>query len=78
MTGRGWRLERQVRTLDTVGRIVDVTAGLIRDSGVLVVAVGIGQGPTAILRGGALADLVTNLQHAQDDVVRLEQRGGRA
>ncbi len=78
MTNRGWRRERQVRTLDTVGRAVEVTAGLIRDNGHLVVALGIGEGPTAILRGAALADLVTNLRHAQDDVVRLTQRGHRS
>lgn len=61
-------------TLDTVGRRVDVTAGLIRDDGVLVVALGIGQGPTAKLPGAALAELVTNLRHAQDDVVDLTRR----
>ncbi|MFE5567259.1 hypothetical protein ACFQ68_19910 [Amycolatopsis japonica] len=72
---RGWWHERQVWTLDTVGRRVDVTAGLIRDGGQLVVALGIGQGPTAILRGAALADLVTNLRDAQDDVVNRTHRG---
>lgn len=77
MTGRGWRLERQVRSVDTLGRPVDATVGLTRVNGRLVVALGVGDGPTVVLQGAALADLVTNLRHAQDDVVRLE-RGDRS
>lgn len=77
VTGRGWRLERQVRTVDTVGRPVDATVGITRDgAGRLVVAMALADGPTAVLPDAELAELVANLRQAQADVLRLDRRGG--
>lgn len=65
-----------MHTVDTVGRPADVTVGLTRDGdGRLVVAMALGDGPTAVLPGAKLARVVTDLRQAQDDIVRLDTQG---
>lgn len=65
MQVRGWREERTVWTLDTMGQAVPVSTGLTKDrDGRLVAVIAIGDGPSAILHepdSAALNDLQQNI-----------------
>lgn len=75
---RGWPYERRpIKATDTVGRDVEVTVGFVHDEkGTLRLALAIGDGPTAVLHGGAngaAMELLSQLHHAVGDLIR---RGG--
>jgi hypothetical protein len=73
---RGWPFERRpIKTTDTLGQDVEVTVGFVHDhEGRLRLAVGIGDGPTALLAvHGAATELLSQLHHAIGDLLR---RGG--
>lgn len=73
---RGWPYERRaIKTTDAVGRDVEVTVGFVHDSeGKLRLALGIGDGPTALLGANTAAlELLSQLHHAVGDLIK---RGG--
>jgi len=77
---RGWPYERKsIKTTDAVGRDVEVTVGFVHDQeGQLRLALGIGDGPTALLKVGSTGDgaaieLLSQLHHAVGDLIK---RGG--
>lgn len=77
---RGWPYERRpIKAADPLGRDVEVSVGFVHDhEGRLRLALGIGDGPTALLGigWGATAtgiELMTQLHYAIGDLLR---RGG--
>lgn len=73
---RGWPYERRpIKTTDAVGLDVEVTVGFVHDhEGVLRLALGIGDGPTALLSTNTTAiELLSQLHYSVGDLLR---RGG--
>lgn len=76
---RGWPYERKsIKTTDAVGQDVEVTVGFVHDQeGRLRLALGIGDGPTALLGAGTgdgtAWELLSQLHHAVGDLIK---RGG--
>ncbi|MFI5609923.1 hypothetical protein [Amycolatopsis sp. NPDC051903] len=72
---RGWRRERTVWAIDTVGTRIEVTTGLTTDANDnTVVALAIGDGPSAVLDIGARDNtgghLIANLRASLADLVK--------
>lgn len=73
---RGWPYEkRPIKTTDALGQDVEVHVGFVHDhEGRLRLALGIGDGPTALLGAGTGAiELLSHLHHAVGDLL---SRGG--
>ncbi|MFI6304256.1 hypothetical protein ACIBCH_20490 [Amycolatopsis thailandensis] len=75
MTNRGWRRTREVRVVDSTGAAVEITIGVTTDRhGRYSRAIGIGDGPTALLDDEAIAELKANLDDSERDLDRVEGR----
>ncbi len=73
MGTRGYRIERQVATIDTNGVPIDVTTGLVPDQyGNIHVGLGIGDAPTALLTAEQVIELIALLSLSAIDLGRLE------
>jgi len=77
---RGWPYERRpIKATDAIGRDVEVNVGFVHDQeGRLRLALGIGDGPTALLSVGfglkaTAIELIAQLHYAIGDLLR---RGG--
>ncbi|WP_155849042.1 hypothetical protein [Amycolatopsis vancoresmycina] len=77
---RGWPYERKpIKAVDPIGRDVEVTVGFVHDNdGKLRLALGIGDGPTALLSVGfglraTAIELMSQLHYAIGDLLK---RGG--
>ncbi|MEC3974723.1 hypothetical protein [Amycolatopsis sp. H20-H5] len=72
---RGWRRTRVVSSVDSLGRPVTVTTGLTTNTaGEVVAAIGIDNGPTAILDS---LDVAVNIEQTLADLRQVAQRGER-
>lgn len=73
MATRWWRSERGLRVVDTNGRPVDVVVGLVRNQrGRWRRAVGIGDGPSALLTVPEMTELIRALEQSTEDLNRIE------